>query len=51
MTKDQIFENYLNTIYFGRGSYGVQTAAQQYFNRDASQLTISQSAVIASILR
>jgi membrane peptidoglycan carboxypeptidase len=51
MTKDQIFENYLNTIYFGRGSYGVQTAAQQYFNRNASQLTISQSAVIASILR
>jgi membrane peptidoglycan carboxypeptidase len=51
MTKDQIFENYLNTIYFGRGSYGVQTAAQQYFNRNANQLSISQSAVIASILR
>ena len=51
MTKDQILENYLNTIYFGRGSYGVQTAAQQYFNRNANQLTISQSAVIASILR
>jgi membrane peptidoglycan carboxypeptidase len=51
MTKDQILENYLNTIYFGRGSYGVQTAAQQYFNRNANQLTVSQSAVIASILR
>lgn len=51
LTKDQIFQNYLNTIYFGRGSYGVQTAAQQYFNRNANQLTISQSAVIASILR
>ena len=51
LTKDQIFENYLNTIYFGRGSYGVQTAAQQYFNRNANQLSISQSAVIASILR
>jgi membrane peptidoglycan carboxypeptidase len=51
MTKDQILENYLNTIYFGRGSYGVQTAAQQYFNRNANQLSISQSAVIASILR
>ena len=51
LTKDQILENYLNTIYFGRGSYGVQTAAQQYFNRNANQLTISQSAVIASILR
>ncbi|MEY4290766.1 MAG: hypothetical protein RL130_708 [Actinomycetota bacterium] len=51
MTKDQILENYLNTIYFGRGAYGVQTAAQQYFNRNANQLTLSQSAVVASILR
>jgi membrane peptidoglycan carboxypeptidase len=51
LTKDQIFENYLNTIYFGRGSYGVQTAAQQYFNRNVNQLSLSQSAVIASILR
>ena len=51
LSKDQIFENYLNTIYFGRGSYGVQTAAQQYFNRDVDQLNLSQTAVIASILR
>ena len=51
LTKDQILENYLNTIYFGRGSYGVQTAAQQYFNRDVNQLSVSQTAVIASILR
>jgi membrane peptidoglycan carboxypeptidase len=51
LSKDQIFENYLNTIYFGRGSYGVQTASQQYFNRNVDQLTLSQSAVIASILR
>jgi membrane peptidoglycan carboxypeptidase len=51
LTKDQIFENYLNTIYFGRGSYGVQTASQMYFNRNVDQLSLSQSAVIASILR
>jgi membrane peptidoglycan carboxypeptidase len=51
LSKDQILENYLNTIYFGRGSYGVQTAAQQYFNRNADQLSLSQMAVIASILR
>ena len=51
LTKDQIFENYLNTIYFGRGAYGVETASQQYFNRSASQLTLAQSAVIASVLR
>jgi membrane peptidoglycan carboxypeptidase len=51
LTKDQILENYLNTIYFGRGSYGVQTASQQYFNRNVNQLNLSQTAVIASILR
>jgi membrane peptidoglycan carboxypeptidase len=51
LSKDQIFESYLNTIYFGRGSYGVMTASQQYFNRNVDQLTISQAAVIASILR
>jgi membrane peptidoglycan carboxypeptidase len=51
LTKDQILENYLNTIYFGRGSYGVQTASQQYFNRNVDQLSLSQTAVIASILR
>jgi len=51
LSKDQIFESYLNTIYFGRGSYGVMTASQQYFNRNVDQLTDSQAAVIASILR
>ena len=51
LSKDQILENYLNTIYFGRGSYGVETAAQQYFNRSVKQLNLAQSAVIASILR
>jgi membrane peptidoglycan carboxypeptidase len=51
LSKDQILENYLNTIYFGRGSYGVQTAAQQYFNRTVDQLSLSQAVVIASILR
>ena len=51
LSKDQIFEDYLNTIYFGRGSYGVQTASQQYFNRNVNQLNLSQMAIIASILR
>ena len=51
LSKDQIFESYLNTIYFGRGSYGVMTASQQYFNRNVDQLTNSQAAIIASILR
>lgn len=51
LSKDQIFESYLNTIYFGRGSYGVMTASQQYFNRNVDQLNTAQAAVIASILR
>jgi len=50
-TKDEIFENYLNTIYFGRGSYGVQTASQVYFGTTVDKLTIAQAAVLASILR
>ena len=51
LTKDQILENYLNSIYFGRGSYGIETASQQYFNKSARQLNLAQSAVIASVLR
>ena len=50
-TKDEILENYLNTIYFGRGSYGVQTASQIYFGTTVDKLNIAQSAVLASILR
>jgi membrane peptidoglycan carboxypeptidase len=51
LSKDEIFENYLNTIYFGRGAYGVETGSQVYFGRSADQLSIPQSAVLASILR
>jgi len=50
-TKDEILENYLNTIYFGRGSYGVQTASQVYFGTTVDKLTTAQAAVLASILR
>ena len=50
-SKDQIFENYLNTIYFGRGSYGVQTASQVYFGTTVDKLNVGQAAVLASILR
>ena len=50
-SKDQILENYLNTIYFGRGAYGVETGAQVYFGRSVDQLTIEQAVVLASILR
>ena len=46
----QILEGYLNTIYFGRGAYGVQAAAQAYFGVDAKDLNLRQSAVLASVL-
>lgn len=49
MDKDQILEYYLNTINLGAGTYGVQTASNRYFNKDVSQLTLSEAAVIAAI--
>ena len=49
MSKDSILENYLNTINLGNGYYGVQSAARGYFNKDVSELSISECAVIASI--
>jgi membrane peptidoglycan carboxypeptidase len=50
LSKQKILEGYLNTIYFGRGAYGVQAAAQAYFGVDAADLTLGQSAVLASVL-
>ena len=49
-TKDQVLENYLNTIYFGRGAYGIKTAAKAYFGKDPQQLTVPESAVLASVI-
>ena len=47
--KDQILEVYLNTIYLSQGCYGVQTAAEVYFNKTLDQLTLLECASIASI--
>ncbi len=49
ISKDVILENYLNTINLGSGCYGVQAASQRYFNKDVSELTISEASVIAAI--
>jgi len=49
MDKDTILEYYLNTINLGSGTYGVQTAAKRYFNKDVGDLTLSEAAVIAAI--
>lgn len=51
MSKDEILEGYLNTIYLGQGSYGVQAAAQTYFSKDAKDLTIAEAALIAGITK
>jgi penicillin-binding protein 1A len=49
-TKDQILEKYLNTIYFGSGAYGVQAAAKTFWNEDAKNLTLLQSATLAGAI-
>lgn len=41
-TKDQILEFYINNIYFANGLYGIEAAAQGYFNKAAGELSISQ---------
>src|SRR5690606_8566566 len=48
--KSEILGNYLNTIYFGRGAYGIQAAAQKYYGVNAADLTVSQAAMISGII-
>ncbi|HEV7193074.1 MAG TPA: transglycosylase domain-containing protein [Jatrophihabitantaceae bacterium] len=50
-SKDQILEFYLNRVYFGRGAYGIEAAAQTYFGVDISKVTVAQGAVLAALLR
>ncbi len=50
LDKDQILTDYLNTVFFGRGSYGIQAASQNYFGVDAADLTTEQAAVLAGLL-
>ena len=50
LSKSQILEGYLNTIYFGRGAYGIQAAAQAFFAKDAKDLSLRESAVLATTL-
>src|SRR3954467_4992265 len=50
-TKQQILEAYVNRIYFGAGCYGVQTASLAYFGKDASKLNLSESAILAGLIR
>jgi membrane peptidoglycan carboxypeptidase len=50
-SKDDILGFYLNTVYFGRGAYGIQAASETYFHVGVSQLNVSQGAVLAALLR
>ncbi|HEU4825306.1 MAG TPA: PBP1A family penicillin-binding protein [Dongiaceae bacterium] len=50
-TKDQILELYLNRVYFGAGTYGVDAAAKKYFGRSARDVTIYQAAMLAGLLK
>jgi membrane peptidoglycan carboxypeptidase len=49
-TKEQILGRYLNTIYFGRDSYGIEAASQSYFGKPSAQLTVSEAALLAGII-
>lgn len=50
LTKKEILEGYLNTIYFGNGAYGIEVAAQNYFGKPASRLNYAQSAFLATVI-
>jgi penicillin-binding protein 1A len=50
-SKQKILEFYLNTVYFGRGAYGAEAAAQTYFKKPASQLELAEAAYLAGVIR
>ncbi|MFK8182765.1 MAG: transglycosylase domain-containing protein [Phormidesmis sp.] len=49
--KNEIFELYLNQVYWGHNTYGVETAAQSYFNKSAKDLTLGESAMMAGLIQ
>lgn len=51
LTKDEILELYLNQIYFGHGAYGVQAASKTYFGKDVEDITLSEGAFLAGLLK
>ena len=50
-SKDQILELYLNRVYFGSGAFGVEAAAQKYFGKSARNVTLSEAAVLAGLMK
>ncbi|MGI8649885.1 MAG: transglycosylase domain-containing protein [Rubrobacter sp.] len=49
-SKDEILEQYLNTVYFGANAYGSEAAARTYFNKPASELNLEESALLAGVI-
>ncbi|MDI6799375.1 MAG: PBP1A family penicillin-binding protein [Actinomycetota bacterium] len=49
--KDKILEKYLNTIYFGAGCYGIETASEAFFGKPASQMSLAESALLAGVIK
>src|SRR5699024_9762576 len=50
-SKDEIITGYLNTVYFGRGAYGIQAAAQAYFGKDVDELKPSEAALLGGMIQ
>lgn len=50
-SKDWVLEQYLNTIYFGRGAYGIEAASLAYFNKDVRNLTPAEGAYLAAVIQ
>lgn len=50
-TKDEILEMYLNRVYFGAGSYGIEAASQRYFGKSAREVMLSEAAILAGLLK
>ncbi|MCR4268940.1 transglycosylase domain-containing protein, partial [Nitratireductor sp. ZSWI3] len=50
-SKDQILEMYLNRVYFGSGAYGVEAASRRYFNKSARDVSLSEAALLAGLLK
>lgn len=51
LSKDEILERYLNTVYFGRGAYGVGAAARAYYGKDVREVGVPEAAFLASLIR
>jgi penicillin-binding protein 1A len=51
LTKQEIFERYINTAYFGNGAYGIGAAARRYFGKEVAALTLAESALLAGLIR